>query len=107
MQIYVEENHKAWALFEEGKVTKPQLTVLRFANFLQRVGIAGDNHQPGGVPVQPMGRPVYKNLTALTVVVGQKIAQRIVMMSRPRVGCHPGGLVDHQKVCIFVKGVWL
>ena len=40
--IYVEENHKAWTLFEEGKVTKTQLTALRFETFLQRIGCRGD-----------------------------------------------------------------
>lgn len=40
--VYREENHKAWALFEEGKVTKPQLTALRFARFMERMGLQGD-----------------------------------------------------------------
>ncbi|MBP0963216.1 MAG: YjjG family noncanonical pyrimidine nucleotidase, partial [Oscillospiraceae bacterium] len=40
--VYREENHKAWALFEEGKVTKPQLTALRFSRFMERMGLQGD-----------------------------------------------------------------
>lgn len=40
--VYVEENHKAWALFEQGKVTKDELTRLRFRTFLDRTGLQAD-----------------------------------------------------------------
>jgi len=40
--VYREENNRAWALFEEGKVTKPQLTALRFTRFMERMGLQGD-----------------------------------------------------------------
>ncbi len=40
--VYVEENHKAWDLFEQGKVTKAELTRLRFRTFLDRIGMQAD-----------------------------------------------------------------
>ncbi|MBQ8917255.1 MAG: noncanonical pyrimidine nucleotidase, YjjG family, partial [Oscillospiraceae bacterium] len=39
---YVEENNKAWDLFEQGKVTKAELTILRYRTFLDRIGCQGD-----------------------------------------------------------------
>lgn len=42
LEVYREENHRAWQLFEEGKLTKPQLTARRFERFLARMGFAGD-----------------------------------------------------------------
>ncbi len=46
--VYREENHKAWALFEEGKLSKEEITSLRFGNFLDRMGLPGDGASLNG-----------------------------------------------------------
>ena len=53
--VYREENHKAWALFEEGKITKPQLTTLRFSRFLERMGLQGDGAQLNAEYIAALG----------------------------------------------------
>lgn len=60
--VYREENHKAWALFEQGKVTKPQLTVLRFRSFLERVGLESD--------AETMNRDYTANLSTHCIPLG-------------------------------------
>lgn len=60
--VYREENHKAWALFEQGRVTKPRLTVLRFEAFLQRMGLQGDG--------EAMNRDYVANLSTHCIPLG-------------------------------------
>ncbi|MNY10952.1 hypothetical protein D3C86_1439560 [compost metagenome] len=67
------------------------------------VGVAGEDHQPRGVAVDPVHRVATKGEAPGPVVVGEPVGEGAVVAAMGGVDHDPRGLVEHDEVLVLVE----
>lgn len=66
------------------------------------VGIFCQKYKPGGIPVQTVHGAEYERCLLIPVIPGDRVCQRVLVMSLRRVDRHSGRFVDHEDMFVFI-----
>ena len=66
------------------------------------MGVFGQQHQAKGIPIQSGDRVKGAELTGCLVVGQHPVGQGAGVAMAGRVNEHPGGLIHHQQLLVFI-----